>query len=272
MFFKMVDQPSPSKSQIEGFAKLGLELAAAGRREILKYYRQNPLIEDKPDLTPVTIADRNAEAAIRKIVNQIHPNHGVMGEEYGNDRTDAEFVWVLDPIDGTKSFMTGKPLFGCLIALCQWGQPILGVIDMPALDEVWLGGATLPATMNGQAVRVRDCSALNQAVVYATTPDMFVARDEIAFAAVKNQVKYILYGADCYGYATVAAGWADAVVEAKLKPYDYLACAAVVQAAGGFAADWQGQPLTLNSGDKVVISGSATIGDLIVKTLQSASP
>ncbi|MDI9408069.1 MAG: inositol monophosphatase family protein [Candidatus Pacebacteria bacterium] len=257
------------QSHIDALASLGLELAAAGRVQILKHYRREFTIEDKPDLTPVTIADRNAEAAIRKIISQKQPNHGVMGEEYGNDRTDAEFVWVLDPIDGTKSFMTGKPLFGCLIALCQWGRPILGVMDMPALDEVWLGGQGLPATLNGRPVRVRNCSALDQAVVYATTPDMFLGPDQLAFARVKNRVKYILYGADCYGYATVAAGWADAVVEASLKPYDYLACAAVVTAAGGYAADWNGKPLTLASADKVVMSGSVEMGQIIVKTLQS---
>ena len=249
--------------------KLALQLAAAARGIILGHYRTGLVIEDKSDATPVTIADRAAEAAMRQIIEQNFPSHGIMGEEYGNDRIDAEFVWVLDPIDGTKSFMTGKPLFGTLIALCHEGRPILGVIDMPALGETWLGGEGLPTRLNDRPVRVRDCSELGQAIVYATTPDMFVGAAEATFARLKSRVKFVLYGADCYGYGLVSAGWTDAVVEARLKPYDYLACAAVVKAAGGFAADWHGQELKLDSADQVVMCGSQILGDAIVATLQA---
>ncbi|MCX8502325.1 MAG: histidinol-phosphatase [Alphaproteobacteria bacterium] len=251
---------SPRLAASPALVQVAQGLAAAARCEILRHYRSDLVIEDKSDATPVTIADRQAEAAMRQIIGQTLPSHGVMGEEYGNDRTDAEFVWVLDPIDGTKSFMTGKPLFGTLIALCHQGHPILGVIDMPALGETWMGGVGLPASLNQRPVRVRGCSDLGQAVVYTTTPDMFVGAAELAFARLKSQVKLVLYGADCYGYALVAAGWSDAVVEARLKPYDYLACAAVVEAAGGFAADWLGQELSLHSADQVVMSGSRAIG------------
>ena len=262
------DSQSPRLAASPALVQVAGRLAAAARSEILRHYRTELHIEDKSDATPVTIADRQAEAAMRQIIGQTLPSHGVMGEEYGNDRTDAEFVWVLDPIDGTKSFMTGKPLFGSLIALCHQGMPILGVIDMPALDETWMGGEGLPATLNQRPVRVRGCSELGQAVVYTTTPDMFVGAAEVAFARLKSRVKFVLYGADCYGYATVAAGWSDAVVEARLKPYDYLACAAVVKAAGGFAADWQGQELSLHSADQVVMSGSRAIGQQMIETLK----
>jgi inositol-phosphate phosphatase/L-galactose 1-phosphate phosphatase/histidinol-phosphatase len=234
---------------------LALELARLARPIVLKHYRTPLAVDIKADASPVTIADRDAEAAMRRAINAAFPDHGILGEEYGPERVDADFVWVLDPIDGTKSFITGKPLFGTLIALTWQGLPVLGVIDMPALDETWLGADDRGATLNGAAIRTRACAELGDAMLYATSPDMFTGADAVAFQRLAGQVRLPLYGADCYGYAMVAAGWADVVVESSLKPYDYCACAAVLAAAGGTSSDWEGLPLGKGSGPRVIACG-----------------
>ncbi len=246
----MVSAPDREKA-----VALAVELTAIARPILLQHYRQRLDIEAKADQSPVTIADRAAEAAMRKAIELAFPDHGILGEEYGSDRADAEFVWVLDPIDGTKSFITGKPLFGALVALAEAGRPVVGAIDMSALDELWLGADDRPATMNGAVVKTRPCDDLSKAMLYACSPQMFKGDNDAAFWRLANKVRYPLFGADCYGYAMIAAGWSDLVAEAQLGAYDYCACAAVVEAAGGVAVDWQGRPLTIHSGDRVLVAG-----------------
>src|SRR5262249_47770042 len=149
--------------------------------------------------------------------------HGVLGEEFGTTRENAEFVWVLDPIDGTKSFISGVPLFGTLIALTCRGSPILGVIDQPISRERWMGAFGRHTTLNGAAVRCRPCPDVAAATLFATTPDMFEGGDAAAFARVSGAVKLVRFGADCYAYGLLAAGFVDLVLEASLKPYDFCA-------------------------------------------------
>lgn len=239
----------------EAFAALALDLAELARPIALRHFRAPMAVETKPDQSPVTIADRTIEAVLREAIRTRFPEHGVIGEEHGSERADAEFVWVLDPIDGTKSFITGKPLFGTLIGLARAGRPVLGVVSMPALGEVWVGGKGLAARCNGAPVRVRACAALGDAMAYATTPAMFVRDDARRHGNLARLVKHALWGADCYAYAMIAAGWSDLAVEAALAPYDYMACAALVEAAGGIMTDWSGAPLTVGSGDKVIACG-----------------
>ncbi len=234
---------------------LALELARLARPIILEHYRRPLAVDIKPDQSPVTLADRAAEAAMRAAIARTFPDHGVIGEEHGSDRADAEFVWVLDPIDGTKAFITGKPLFGTLIALAWRGTPVLGVIDMPALDECWWGADDRATVLNGTPVATRACGDLAQAMLYATTPDMFRGPDREAFARVGRSVRHVLYGADCYGSALIAGGWSDLVVEAQLNTYDFCALAPVVAGAGGVMSDWQGRPLTIASDGRVVACG-----------------
>jgi len=162
---------------------------------------------------------------------------------------------VLDPIDGTKSFITGKPLFGTLIALTWQGRPVVGVIDMPALAECWWGADDRGTQMNGAPVKSRACGDLAQAMLYATTPQMFRGGDETAFGRLATRVRHVLYGADCYASALVAGGWSDLVVEASLQPYDFCALVPVVEGAGGVMADWRGDPLTTTSDGRVVACG-----------------
>ena len=233
-------------------------LADLARPLALRYFRQPVAIEDKADSSPVTVADREAEAAMRRAIAERFPEHGILGEEYGPERADAPLVWVLDPIDGTKSFITGRPLFGTLIALAHEGRPVLGLIDMPALGERFVGHDDT-AFFNGTPIRTRACGALAAAHLHATTPAMFTGADEARFARLARAVKHPIFGGDCHNYALVAAGWTDLVVEAELKPYDYCAPAALIEAAGGRASDWQGAPLTLASDGRVVMAGDAAV-------------
>ncbi|MBV8168876.1 MAG: histidinol-phosphatase [Alphaproteobacteria bacterium] len=248
---------------------LARELAALARPIVLKHYRTTLTVDAKADLSPVTIADRDCEAAMRAAINRAFPDHGIIGEEYGRERADAEFVWVLDPIDGTKSFITGKPLFGTLIALTQAGKPIVGVIDMPALDECWWAADDRTSVMNGRPVAVRPCGALGEAMLYATSPHQFRGADEAAFARVAGAVRHPLYGADCYHYAMLAAGWSDIVVEASLQAYDFCACVPVVEGAGGVVTDWQGRPLTPASDGRVVACGDRRLLEPILARLSA---
>lgn len=234
-------------------------MADASGPILLRYFRTNIRAEDKADATPVTIADREVESTLRSMIEAEYPDHGVEGEEFGKIRPGAEYVWVIDPIDGTNGFITGKPLFGTLIGCVHNGVPILGLIDHPALGERWIGGAGLPTTFNGKRVRARRCPDLSQAMLYATTPDMFVGADAYAFENLCEGVRNRQYGADCYAYALLATGFVDIVVEASMKPCDYCALAPVVQSAGGIMTDWQGRPLGLHSDGRVVAAGDERI-------------
>ena len=240
---------------LEPFIDLAERLADASGAIVRRYFRTTIEVEDKPDESPVTVADREAEAAIRELIEEAFPDHGIVGEEYGAVRADAKYVWVLDPIDGTKSFITGKPLFGTLIGLLHEGAAVLGVIDQPVLGERWLGARGRPTTLNGRPVHVRPCGELGRAALYATSPHMFEGADRQAFARVRDAVKLPLYGADCYAYGLLACGFADLVVEASLAAYDYCGVVAVIEGAGGVITDWTGAPLGLGSDGRVAAAG-----------------
>jgi len=235
-------------------------LADAARGIIRGYFRRKIGVDDKGDLTPVTVADREAEAAMRALIEERFPAHGIIGEEHGRSREDAEWVWVLDPIDGTKSFISGIPLFGTLIALTRRGRPVLGVIDQPILGERWLGAAGRATTLNGAPVRTRPCPALDRATLFSTAPEiMFEGQDAAGFAALRRAVKLARTGTDCYAYAQLASGFIDLVVEGALKPYDYCALAPVIAGAGGTITDWQGRALDLASDGRVVACGDPAL-------------
>ncbi len=246
--------PSPLP-ELDDHLALALALADAAGAAIRPYFRHPIAIDDKPDLTPVTAADRAAEEAMRGLIERRFPRHGVIGEEFGRLREEAEFVWVLDPIDGTKSFISGVPLFGTLIALTREGKPILGIIDQPISGERWIGAAGRPTFLNGAPIHCRPCPKLAAATLFATTPDMFTGADAAAFARVKAAVKLARFGADCYAYGLLAAGFIDLVLEASLKPYDFCAIIPIVEGAGGVATDWRGKALDLASDGRVLMAG-----------------
>jgi inositol-phosphate phosphatase / L-galactose 1-phosphate phosphatase / histidinol-phosphatase len=247
--------------ELDAFLALALRLADAAGAEIRPHFRKPLAVVDKADLTPVTAADRAAEAVMRELIEADFPMHGILGEEFGRVRQDAEFVWTLDPIDGTKSFISGVPLFGTLIALTRGGRSILGVIDQPILRERWVGVAGRPTTLNNAAIRCRACPALAAATLFATTPDMFKGEDVASFARVSAAVKLTRFGADCYAYGLVATGFVDLVLEASLKPYDFCAMVPIVEGAGGVATDWRGKSLDLASDGRILVAGDRRAHD-----------
>jgi len=238
---------------------LAQALADAAGAILRRYFRKPIAVDEKSDRTPVTVADRAAEAAMRRLIADAFPEHGILGEEMGADRAEAEWVWVLDPIDGTKSFIAGIPLFGTLIALTHRGRPVLGIIDQPVLRERWIGAPGQPSTLNGAAIRTRACTDLANATLYATAPEMFAGADARAFARLKSAVKLTRYGADCYAYAQLASGFIDLVAERDLKPYDFCALAPIIAGAGGSITDWQGSGLDLGSDGHVIACGDARL-------------
>jgi histidinol phosphatase-like enzyme (inositol monophosphatase family) len=234
-------------------------MADAARPIVARYFRSGVAIDDKSDRTPVTIADREAETAMRALLARHVPAHGVFGEEHGAERTDAEYVWVLDPIDGTKAFITGMPVFGTLIALLHRGKPVLGVIDQPISKERWLGAAGQPSTLNGRPISVRSCPSLERAYMYSTAPIMFSGEVEKRHASLGRAVKLFRWGGDCYAYGLLAAGHVDLVVENSLKLYDFAALVPVIAGAGGLITDWRGQPLDMHSDGSVLAAGDPAI-------------
>jgi len=245
-----------SEIEPDAFLAFALSLADAAGDVIRPYFRKPLAIRDKADLTPVTAADRVAEETMRALIEERFPEHGILGEEFGRVREDAEFVWSLDPIDGTKSFISGVPLFGTLIALTRGGRSILGVIDQPILRERWVGAVGRPTTLNGAAIRCRACPVLAAATLFATTPDMFKGEDAASFARVSDKVKLTRFGADCYAYGLVATGFVDLVLEASLEPYDFCAMVPIVEGAGGVATDWRGANLDLASDGRILVAGA----------------
>jgi inositol-phosphate phosphatase/L-galactose 1-phosphate phosphatase/histidinol-phosphatase len=234
-------------------------LADAAGAVIRPYFRTPIEVEDKPDDSPVTIADREAEAAIRAMIRTHHPDHGIVGEEHGSERADARYVWVIDPIDGTKSFISGLPLFGTLIALLEDGRPILGMIDQPVLHERWLGARGHGTTFNGAPVRTRPCPVLAQAALFSTTPDMFTGDHARRYDRLRGSVRLARFGGDCYAAGLLASGFIDLHVEGSMRPYDYLALVPVVEGAGGVMTDWAGAPLSLTSDGFTLAAGDPAL-------------
>lgn len=238
---------------------LANNLADAARPIAARYFRTPVAVDDKADESPVTIADREAETAMRVLLDRYAPQHGIFGEEHGAVRTDAEYVWVLDPIDGTKAFITGLPIFGTLIALLHRGVPVMGIIDQPISKERWFGAAGQGSTLNGQPIKVRACPSLDRAYMYSTAPQMFGEGQAARHQALAAKTKLFRWGGDCYAYGLLAAGHVDLVVENSLKLYDFAALVPVIKGAGGLITDWNGRELDMNSDGSVIAAGDAAV-------------
>ncbi len=245
-------------------------LADAATSAILPLFRTELTVEDKgaKRFDPVTEADRNAEAAMRKLIGERYPEHGIIGEEYGPERENAEFVWVLDPIDGTRSFIAGLPLWGVLIGLLREGRPVLGMMAQPFTGERFVGdGSAAWLTRNGDRRRLatRPCPEIAGAVLLTTSPYLIATDDRPAYQRVEDAVRLARYGIDCYGYCMVAAGHADLVVEAGLQSYDIVALIPIVEGAGGRLTSWQGGSAA--GGGHVVASGDARLHAAVLEKL-----
>ena len=245
---------------------LAQALADAAGTAIRPHFRQAFDVETKADQSPVTIADRAAEQAMRALIAAEAPRDGIVGEEFGTTEGSTGRQWVLDPIDGTVSFVAGRPIFGTLIALVQDGWPVIGVIDQPISGERWIGAAGRPTLFNGKPARTRPCRDLADATLATTGPHYFSDHDGEHFMALaaKCAHKRMVFGGDCYNYGLLASGHVDLVVEAGLKLYDFAALVPVVEGAGGMMCDWSGDPLTADSkGDVIAAGDPARIDDIL---------
>lgn len=251
----------------DDFLEFAIRAADGARPIVMQHFRTGVAIDTKDDASPVTLADRDAERHIRDMIKAEFPDHGIIGEEFGSENEDAEYVWVLDPIDGTAGYVTGKPLFGTLIALAQNKKPILGLIDAPAMNERWVGTTGRATTLNGKDVTVRDCATLSDAWLYATDMAMFKGGDADAFTRLSGATRRTIFGADCYAYGLLASGHVDLVCEASMGVYDFMALAPVVIGAGGIMTDWQGEAVSLNTNGRVVAAGSNALHKAALEVL-----
>lgn len=240
-------------SDLSRWLELACRLADAAGDVARRYFRRSFAVETKNDLSPVTVADREAEATMRQILAREAPDHRVIGEEYGRDGGAEGPVWVLDPIDGTKMFVTGRPMFGTLVGLLLDGRPILSVIDQPITGDRWIGCRGQGAFFNGRRMRARRRGRLAGAVGSTTSPEMFrTARDRASWAALRERAAFWVWGGDCIGYALMASGFSDLVLEAGLEVYDCLPLVPVLEEAGACITDWQGRALGLDSDGHVL--------------------
>ncbi|WP_243612733.1 inositol monophosphatase family protein [Shimia aestuarii] len=222
----------------------------------MAHFRAALDIDAKADDSPVTVADRKTEAYIRDALQSAFPDHGIFGEEYGiSGSLDGE-TWIIDPIDGTRSFITGSPLFGMLLGFLAEGRPKLGLVRMPALDETFVGLAGSGATLNGAAIHCRQTRTLSEAMIYLNEGERLAGMNPELFGRLCRSGHTRRMAYDCYPHALVAAGQIDAVVDCGLEPYDYLPLVGLIEAAGGVITDWQGRDLTLDSDGKVVTAAT----------------
>ena len=249
------------------------QLANIAGEAILPFFRTSLSVEDKGRggrFDPVTAADRAAEAAMRALIRKTFPDHGIIGEEYGNERTEAEYVWALDPIDGTKSFICGLPVWGTLIALLRAGEPVFGMMHQPFTREHFTGdgAATSYRGPTGKrTLRVRRCASLAEAILATTSPLLMQEDDRTIFGRVEKAVRLSRYGGDCYAYCMLAAGHIDLVIETELKPYDVLPLIPIISGAGGIITSWEGGPA--KDGGRIVAAGDARVHAAALALLKS---
>ena len=237
---------------------LAEQLADAAREIARRHFRTPLAVQRKGDGSPVTIADRDIETHMRRMIRAAFPGHAIRGEEFAAEGS-GEFTWVLDPIDGTKSFVTGYPLFGSLIGLAHGSRAVLGVIEAPALGERWVGCEGRPTLFNGSPVRTSSCRSIEQAVVYTTTAETFNASERTRFEALSARAALRRFGGDCYLYGMLAGGYCDLIIEVQLKAHDFIAAIPVVEGAGGRISDWRGEPLGPASDGRMVAAATEAL-------------
>lgn len=266
-------EPPVTRADLDAFVAAAEAMADRAGPVSRRYFRGAVPVETKADASPVTRADRETEAAIRAEIAARFPDHGVLGEEHGREGLDRDWVWVVDPIDGTRAFITGTPLYGTLIALAHRGKPVIGVIDMPALGERWVGCAGRRTTFNGAPVPgPRAVERLADARFITTSPDMFAGADLEAMDAISRACRFRRFGGDCYNYGLVTLGCVDIVLERDLEPYDFMALVPVLEGAGAWIGDWLGRPLELGSGGTVLAAATPTLAQHALRHLDRLHP
>ncbi len=255
------------------FAAFVDELATVSGETIRPFFRSALSVENKAHaggFDPVTAADRAAEMAMRVLIKKTFPAHGIIGEEFPAERPDAEFVWILDPIDGTKSFICGLPMWGTLIALTRHGEPIYGLMHQPFTREHFSGdgtGARYRGPAGNRALQTRPCAALSDAIMLTTSPLLMNDADRACFGRVEQAVRLSRYGGDCYAYCVLAAGQTDLIIETELKPHDVLALIPIIEGAGGIVTTWEnGSPY---KGGRIVAAGDRRVHEQAMKLLNA---
>jgi myo-inositol-1(or 4)-monophosphatase len=247
-------------------------LADAAAGAIMPHFRTRFVVEHKggDGFDPVTVADRAAEEAMRRLISATFPDHGIVGEEFPSERADAENVWVLDPIDGTRAFISGLPLWGTLIGLLSGGKPVLGMMAQPFTGERYVGDgskAWYAGPGGAKTLATRRCDRLADATLFTTSPFLFDAVELPAYRRVEAAARLTRYGCDCYAYAMLAAGHADVVVEAGLKPYDIVALIPVIEGAGGVVTTWDGGSAA--NGGRIVATGDPRLHEAVLTELRT---
>ncbi len=248
-------------AQVRGIVESASEMA-------MSYFRNFLEIETKGDESPVTVADKAVESDIRAALSQLTPDLGILGEEFGAERLEGNSFWVVDPIDGTRSFISGLPLFGMLLGLVRDGRPVLGVVAMPALSEVYIGQKGKGATLNGAPIRCSTQTDLAAATLFINEGEHMRKREPALLDALLDTGSTRRLSYDCYPHALVASGHVDAVVDFNLQPYDYLPVVPLIEAAGGTITDWDGQPLTRHSDGRVITAATPELAAQMQKLVQ----
>ncbi len=246
------------------------QLASASGDTILPFFRTALAIENKQagGFDPVTAADRAAEQTMRALIRKQFPDHGILGEEYGSERIDAEYVWVLDPIDGTKSFISGMLAWGTLIGLMRFGEPVFGMMNQPFTRERFSGdggAARYRGPPGNRDLHVRGCTSIADALMFTTSPLLMNRDDRAVFGKLEDKVKLSRYGGDCYAYCMLAAGLIDLIIETEIKPYDIVAVIPIIAGAGGIVTTWENGPA--QSGGRIVVAGDKRVHQAALEIL-----
>ena len=261
-------------ADLDRYIAASVAAADAAGAVIRPFFRREVPADVKADQSPVTVADRNAELAMRAVLNRLSPEFGILGEEFGLERPEARLRWVLDPIDGTRAFITGRPTFGTLVALLDGDAPVVGIIDQPVTNERWIGAAGRPTVFTGNLggrVGTRRCADLGQAELSATSPEMFA--DELPrFRKLAVRARRNYWGGDCYAFGLLALGQIDVIVECDLKPWDWAALLPVIEGAGGRLTDWAGNRLKVDGDGRVIAVGDPALLAEVVAALAERLP
>ncbi|WP_310618830.1 histidinol-phosphatase [Flexibacterium corallicola] len=246
------------------------KLADAADVETLKHFRSGFAVENKlsAGFDPVTVADKSAEKAIRAVIEKHYPEHGIIGEEYGRQNERADHQWVLDPIDGTRSYISGTPLWGTLIGLSVDGAASLGMLSQPYIRERYWGDRTSAyyrGPIGDRQLKTRNCTGLEEAIIMTTDPSLFEEQERPLYDTIENRARLARYSADCYGYAMVAAGCCDCVIESGLNTYDILPLIPIVEGAGGAITDWAGAPA--ENGGQILACGDKRLHEQLLRIL-----
>ena len=235
--------------------KFAYNFTDKSKKILKKNYFKKFRIEEKSDGSLVTNIDKEIETRFRELLKKKFPDHGVIGEEFGKDKNKSEYTWVIDPLDGTHSFISGKPLFGTLICCIKNEEPQIGVIDIPIMNQRWYGGKKLGIKLNGKKCKINsEKKKFNKLIISSTSPLMFNNNEQKILKRIYKKVRFPVFGTDCYAYGLLLSGKLDLIVEANMKPWDYMAQVPLIKELGGIISDWDGKELSINSNGKVVAS------------------